>query len=107
MAKKAAKSEVNKSQAIRDYVKKHSDAGPTAVAAALNKREGWNISPAYVSTIKNKTKKPASSAPRAARAGGKLSGFEESLLQAKDFAKQAGGINRAKAALDLLARITD
>ena len=105
MAKKAAKREVNKSQAIRDYLKEHSGVGPTAVAAALNSREGWGISAAYVSTIKNKTKQPATRTPRAAK--GKIGGVnEKSLIQAKEFAKQAGSINQAKAALDLLARLT-
>lgn len=109
MAKKSAKSsaanEGNKSQAIRDYLKQHSDAGPTAVAAALNTREGWDISAAYVSTIKNKMKQPSGRVTRAA--SGKVAGLnEKSLIQAYELCKQVGGINQAKAALDLLAKLT-
>src|SRR5687768_15548795 len=115
MAKKAGRgrgrSGTNKSQAIRDYIKENPDSGPTAVADALNTREGWKISAAYVSTIKNKLKQPSSG--RTARgsqgrsAGGRDSGLsEKSLMQAKELLKQAGGINQAKAALELLARLT-
>lgn len=108
MAKKAGKArrgrEINKSQSIRDYIKSNPGQGPTAVADALNSREGWKISAAYVSTIKNKMK-PSSRGPRPA--GGRAAGVnEKSLIQAKELAKQAGGINQAKAALDLLARLT-
>jgi transglutaminase/protease-like cytokinesis protein 3 len=110
MAKKAAKSsgdEVNKSQAIRDYLKENSSEGPTAVASALNAKHGWDISAAYVSTIKNKTKPSGRSSRSAATKvakGGSLN--ENSLIQAKELAKQAGGISQAKAALDLLAKLT-
>ena len=106
MAKKSAKSASggNKSQAIRDYLKQHSDVGPTAVAAALNAREGWHISAAYVSTIKNKVKPRGG---RVTRAGNAKAGAldKKALLQAHELCKQAGGINQAKAALDLLAKL--
>lgn len=109
MAKKAGRgrgrSGTNKSQAIRDYIQQNPDAGPTAVAEGLNAREGWKISAAYVSTIKNKLKQPATTRKRGSAA--KESGLsEKSLMQAKELCKQAGGINQAKAALELLARLT-
>ena len=112
MAKKAAKSRGssggNKSQSIREYLQQNSGAGPKAVAEALNSREGWNISAAYVSTIKNKMKSSGGSRRRGpspkASSGGSLN--EKSLIQAKELLKQAGGINQAKAALDLLAKLT-
>ena len=120
MAKKAAKSsgeqDVNKSQAIRDYIKANPDEGPTAVAAALNSSQGWDISAAYVSTIKNKMKGPSKSSrssrsasrSRASSRSAAASGVDaQSLMQAKELAKHAGGINEAKAALDLLAKLTD
>lgn len=114
MAKKAGRgrgrSGTNKSQAIRDYIKANPDAGPTAVADALNTREGWKISAAYVSTIKNKLKQPGTTrgAGRRGRSSGGTDGglSEKSLMQAKELLKQAGGINQAKAALELLARLT-
>ena len=117
MAKKASKSasekeskESNKSQAIRDYMSANPDAGPTSVAQALNEREGWKISAAYVSTIKNKLKQPGTTRGAGGRgrsSGGRDGGLsEKSLMQAKELLKQAGGINQAKAALELLARLT-
>lgn len=106
-ADKAGEGEVNKSQTIRDYVTANPETGPTAVAAALNAEHGWEITPAYVSTIKNKMKEVSgggfSRGPRSKGDGG-LS--EQSLIQAKELARQAGGINQAKAALDLLDRLT-
>ena len=113
MAKKAAKSREssggNKSQAIRDYLQQNSGAGPKAIAEALNSREGWDISAAYVSTIKNKMKSSGGfrRRGRAPKATGGGSGLDaKSLIQANELLKQAGSINQAKAALDLLAKLT-
>lgn len=105
-AKAAAETEVNKSQSIRDYVTANPDAGPTAVANALNEAHGWEISPAYVSTIKNKMKGPvvAGGGRSSSKSG---SGLEETLLQAKQLAKQAGSFENAKAMLDLVAKLAD
>jgi hypothetical protein len=119
MAKKAEKTSrsSNKSESIRQYMQENPDAGPTAVADALNAREGWKISPAYVSTIKNKVKETGGrrrrrrrrGRPRAGAVAGTSSGSrslnERALLQAKQFAKESGGISQAKAALDLLSRL--
>lgn len=110
MAKKrrGRKAGVNKSQIIRDYMGQHPKEGPSAVAAALNKREGWKITPAYVSTIKSNAKKktPGKRGRKPGRrAAGSIS--EASLLQAKKLAEQLGGVTEAKAALDLLAKLMD
>jgi hypothetical protein len=113
MAKKSAKGadKENKSAAIRDYISKNSGIGPTAVANALNTEHGWKISAAYVSTIKNKmgARKSARRRARAATAGGRAVGGgvnEGALIQAKKLAEQIGSIDQAKAALDLLGRLT-
>jgi hypothetical protein len=47
----AEKKEVNKSQAIRDYLKKHPDAGSKDVADTLTK-QGIKVSPNFVAIIK-------------------------------------------------------
>ncbi|MGE3775946.1 MAG: hypothetical protein AB7F89_02080 [Pirellulaceae bacterium] len=107
MAKKSGKGDrENKSQSIRDYIQQNSDAGPTAVAKALNEAHGWNISAAYVSTIKNKMQEKSSPKRRGRvpSAAGGLS--ENTLLQAKKLADEMGGIEKAKAALDLISRLT-
>jgi hypothetical protein len=124
MAKKAAKSsgerESNKSQAIREYMSANPEAGPTSVAQALNEREGWKISAAYVSTIKNKVKDGSGGGRRGRKAGRKAARAassngassmgagvnEQQLMQAKKLAEQIGSISEAKAALDLLGRLT-
>lgn len=50
---------INKSQAIRDYLKKNKNAMPVEVAAALQEK-GIEVSPQFVSTVKNKVgQKPA------------------------------------------------
>jgi hypothetical protein len=107
MQKKSTKSgggrEENKSAAIRDYITSNPGDGPTAVADALNSTHGWKISAAYVSTIKNKMR----DVKVGLRRGRSIGGLDEkALLQAKELAKQAGGIGQAKAALDLLDRLT-
>jgi hypothetical protein len=113
MAKKSAKSadKENKSAAIREYISKNSGAGPTAVAEALNTAHGWKISAAYVSTIKNKMNARRSARRRASAAtaggGAGRGGLNEgALMQAKKLAEQSGGIDQAKAALDLLGKLT-
>jgi hypothetical protein len=105
MAKRRrSRSKENKSAAIRDYVTANPEQGPTAISDALNAAHGWSITPAYVSTIKNKMgeKKSARRGPRAA--SGAVD--EGALLTAKKLADQIGGISEAKAALDLLSRLT-
>ncbi len=65
------KPQVNKTQAVRDYLKDHPNAMSGEIAAAFNK-QGIEITPGYVAGIKtmiNKTsaaKKPAAAAPAAA-----------------------------------------
>jgi len=53
----AAKKSVNKSQAIRDYLKSHRSAGPTEVQEALAKK-GIKVTAALVSNVKANAKKP-------------------------------------------------
>jgi hypothetical protein len=61
---RAKKQKVNKSQAVRDYLKAHPKAMSGEIAAALNKH-GIEVTPNYVATIKSNTKK-ARTAKRAA-----------------------------------------
>lgn len=107
MPKKSAKSArgngENKSAAIRDFITSNPNQGPTAVAEALNTAHGWSITPAYVSTIKNKMKDSKGSSRRGR---GAPNIDEKALIQAKELARQTGGIGQAKAALDLLHRLT-
>ena len=51
----AKKPEVNKSKAVRDYLKAHPKAMSSEIAAALTK-QGIKITPGYVANIKTKLK---------------------------------------------------
>ena len=124
---------VNKSAAIRDYKKAHPKAKPAAIAEAL-KAEGLEVSGALVSnvlfTMKNKKPgkrgRPAKTAapvatstkrrgrpPKGPKRAGRspqaaTNGHEpglSALLAAKKLADEMGSVDRAKAALDALAKL--
>lgn len=110
MAKKT-KEGPNKSDSIRAYLAEKPKAGPTEIAQAL-KAQGVDVSVALVSAIKakNKPKRGRKPGPKAkpgpkTRSGG--SGVTlELLLAAKKLADQLGGIDKAKEAIDMLARLS-
>lgn len=108
MAKKAEKSQ-GKAAAIRDYMAQNPDKGPQAVAEAL-KEAGFEVSAAYVSTIKSLSKKKGGRrGPRKAEGRAPVASGEglsiAVLVQAKKLAAQLGGVAQAKAALDALAKL--
>lgn len=100
----------NKSKAIRDYLAEHKNAGPTEVAAAL-KQEGIEVTPAFVSNIKSKSKLPGSKRKakrgRPVGSGGSRSDSVSmsALLEAKKLAEQVGGIDKAEAAVAALKKL--
>lgn len=89
-----AKRRINKSQAIRDDLHTHgTDSAPKDVVARLKARR-ITVSPAQVSMVKSKLR------------GSKTKTFSiDSLMEANRFVKRAGGIDAAKAALDVLAKL--
>lgn len=106
--------EVNKSEKIREYLKacKPSDRSPTAVAEAL-KTKGIEVSPAFVSQVKNKmankkktikakAKIKVKSKAKKARRKSFSTMPHEALLNAKDFLNSAGGLAQAKKLLDVV-----
>lgn len=117
MAKRRRKGGPNKSQLIRDHIAANPKDGPQAIAAALKAAHGLTVTPQFVSTVKSNAKRkkgrrgrkpgrPAGSAPAASTgAGGKLS--MDVLMAAKRFAQQLGGVGKAKAAVDTLAKLLD
>ncbi len=62
----AKKQKVNKSQAVRDYLKTHPKAMSGEIAAALNK-QGIKITPAHVATVKSQSNR-ARAAKKVAKA---------------------------------------
>ena len=52
----AKSKEMNKSQAVKDYLKAHPKAMSSEIAAALLSEQGIDIKPGYVANIKTKLK---------------------------------------------------
>ena len=106
MAKKTTSG--TKSAAIRNYKASNPTAKPKEIAEALSKA-GDKVTSAFVSTVlsndrrkgkKRKGGRPGRKPGRPAAAGG-----FDSLVQAKKLADQLGGVAKAQAALDALAKI--
>ena len=105
MAKKSGGA--SKSAAIRNYKTAHQGAGPTEIAAALGK-DGMKVTPGFVSTVLSNDKRRGRKGRRkGARRGGRPAGGDplQVLVDAKKLAERMGGIDKARSALDALARI--
>jgi hypothetical protein len=104
----ARKSGQNVSASIRAYREKNGDVGPKAIAEGLAK-DGLKVTPAYVSTVLSNDRKKTGKRRRrkGAKAGGRPAGNAsfESLVQAKRLADEMGGVEKARRALDALAKI--
>jgi hypothetical protein len=106
-----ARPKISKSQRVRDYLTKHPEAGPTAVARALKR---FGISVALVSAIRAKNQ-PARRRKRKAKvarrtAGGRRGRARGSneiapILAAADLIRACGGIEEAKSALETAGKI--
>jgi arginine repressor len=95
----------NKSQAIRAYKSTHKRSKPKEIAAALAK-EGVTVTPAFVSTVLSTARRKKGKGTRrpAAKAASGGSAYSQ-LIQARKLADQMGGIDKAREALDALAKI--
>jgi hypothetical protein len=99
----------SKSKAIRDYKAAHGDSGPTSIAEALGK-EGVKVSPAFVSTVLSNARKTSGKGKRGRRRGRTAAGTGSALNQlvlAKKLAARMGGIDKARQALNTLAKLLD
>lgn len=109
MAKRKGRKGPNKSQLIREYSEANPGEGPQAVAAALKASHGVTVTPTFVSTIKSNAKrkkgKRGRKPGRAAAASGSSKVSMDVLLAAKQFARELGGVEKAKAAVDTLAKL--
>lgn len=107
---------VNKSEAIREYLKsvKPSERSPKAVAEAL-KAKGLTVTPGFVGVVKSHMKngrktqkvkrkaiKPKAKARK--KATHPVSNLS-SLITASNFINSAGGLKQAKALLDVVSQI--
>jgi len=105
-----AKRKVNKSKAIRDFKAANADAGPKEIAAALGKQK-IKVSAAFVSSVLSTSKKKQETSrrvgrPRKAKKRAPSASFTVTeLMQAKKLAEEVGSLEKAKAALDALAKL--
>jgi hypothetical protein len=104
-----------KSTAIRTYIEKHPDAGPTAVSTAL-KKKGIDASPTLVSNVKARMNlgagRPAANGKPRRKPGrpGRRPAAGDSvsiakLIEARKFAASVGGVDEAVSLLQSLARL--
>lgn len=107
MARKA-KSGSNKSAAIREYKGANPEAGPKDIAEALEK-SGVSVTAQFVSTVLSNAKKKGGKVGKRGRKPGRRValpvGDLQQLIQVKKFVDQLGGVQKAKAAVDVLARL--
>src|SRR5690349_16421397 len=110
MAKKAPAEKINKSAAVREYLKAHPDQGPKVVAETLTAK-GIAVTAAYVSTIKTKGDKPTGkkrgrkpgSKNKATRGDGAGNGDVLSVIKlARQFVDAAGGTEMAVGILNVI-----
>ena len=97
-----------KSQAIRDYLMTNASAGVSDVVNAL-KALGISVSKQMVSTIRMRMgaapkKRGRKKKSKGARKGGAMISLGI-LVQAKRLADQLGGVEKAKQAMDALAKL--
>lgn len=103
---KAKKADLNKSQEIRAYAAKHRAAKPKEIAEALTKKHGVEFTNAAVSTTLHNAKKKSGTKGKTTRKR-KQASTNSSLDAALTFAKEAGGLDEAQAALNKLRQIKE
>ena len=104
MAKK--RGGINLSEEIRKYVEANPNDKPKAISEGLAGK-GVKVTPVYVSTILSNERRKSGKRKRRGRKPGRkaTSNAHASLILAKKLADQLGGVDKARAALDTLAKI--
>lgn len=98
-----AKTKVNKSAAIREYLSSNPDAKPKEIVAAL-KKDRIRVSPQMVSTIKGKVGSPKKRGRKPTVAANGHVNMDQ-LLAAKVFVQRCGSIEEARNAVQALAKL--
>lgn len=95
----ADEKKVNKSEAIRNYLKTNPEAGPKEVKEALGK-QGIEVSDGLVSNIKHKLANPDGSKSSKGRQTRSTELTASELLQAVEVVNGAGGADSVRSVLD-------
>ncbi|MEQ9406981.1 MAG: hypothetical protein RIK87_04615 [Fuerstiella sp.] len=99
---------VSKTQLIKDELALTPEAKPIEIAEKLKKH---GVTAQYVSTVKfnmnkKKTKKKGAGARKMVRKPASIQVDVADLVAAKDFANKIGGVDKAKALLDALVKLS-
>lgn len=101
-----AKAKINKSQLIRDALRKHKKKSPLEISAVLKTEHNLQVSAQYISTIKSKMKVKSSAHKLSSRVPIAASGADGgALFAAAELVVKAGGVAQARAALDAVAKV--
>jgi hypothetical protein len=116
--KRSRRTDINKTQAVADYLAEHSDAMPRQIAEDLTKQHGVEFTPTGVSTTKSQLKKagripggkrrgrPKGSAAKNGRRASSSAKVDISdLVAAKKMAERLGGVAKAREVMGLLAQL--
>lgn len=106
LAKKSGTAEaVNKAQLIRDALKKLGiDASAKDIQAECEVHH-VTVAPAQISNIRTKLKEKGSSKSRKAGSGSGMAATADELIEVRTMAEKIGGVQRAKALLEILDRL--
>ncbi len=99
-----AKRTVNMSQAVRDYLTEHPDAGTKEISEALAKQQ-MSVSDATIYNVKSSMKTPARRKPGRPKSTANDEMSISTLLGAKKLAEQLGGVKSARQAINVLAKL--
>jgi len=99
----------NKSLAIRNYKAGNETASPKEIAEALTK-DGLKVTSAFVSTVLSNHKRKSDKPSVQSRGPGRRPAVENNssineLIQAKKLVDSVGSVEKARAALEALARL--
>lgn len=105
LSKKSGAAEaVNKAQLIRDALKKLGIDAPAKDIQAECEAHHATVAPAQISNIRTKLKEKGSG-KSGRKAGGGVSATADELIEVRTMAEKIGGVDRARALLDILDRL--
>jgi len=106
LTKKSGTAEtVNKAQLIRDALKKLGIDAPAKDIQAECEAHSATVAPAQISNIRTKLKEKGSAKSSRKNGSAGVSATADELLEIRTMAEKIGGVQRARALLDILDRL--